>query len=187
MPMQAFLPGRSYLVLGSIGLEADLEHVLPIDRVAIDGAEVGIKELRVALSTVTQRPYGEQRLLHIANAHNLNEASQNTLLKALEEPPSFLIIILQADSAEHFLPTVRSRLPQRNYQSVISETSTVLGGSEAQAAQSLQAIKERTSLVALLKQELSGQLLKINENFQNFRFNDSNYIVENIVSCLLGL
>ncbi len=44
-------------------------------------------------------------------AKSFNEASQNALLKVLEEPPRNIDFILIAESKSSLLPTVRSRMP----------------------------------------------------------------------------
>lgn len=68
----------------------------------------------------------ELRVVHIKQAHLLNQESQNTLLKIMEEPPTNTIFILGVPSKSYVLPTIVSRaqmvqilpvtLPQaRNY------------------------------------------------------------------------
>ena len=51
----------------------------------------------------------DNKVYIIQNAEKMNAASQNVLLKTIEEPPSFAYFILSADDASHLLPTVRSR------------------------------------------------------------------------------
>lgn len=50
-----------------------------------------------------------RRVFVLLGAHNMAEASQNALLKVLEEPPENVIFILTATSSAALLPTVRSR------------------------------------------------------------------------------
>ncbi len=50
------------------------------------------------------------RLVIVDDAHLMNRAAQNALLKTLEEPPPNRIIILVTSRASSMLPTVRSRL-----------------------------------------------------------------------------
>ena len=52
---------------------------------------------------------GGARVAIVEQAHRLNEAAQNALLKMLEEPPAGVTMILCADDEECLLPTVRSR------------------------------------------------------------------------------
>ncbi|MEW6194760.1 MAG: hypothetical protein AB1521_06375 [Bacteroidota bacterium] len=49
------------------------------------------------------------RFIIILNAHEMNEQSQNALLKSLEEPPENVIFILITDSLNKLLSTVQSR------------------------------------------------------------------------------
>lgn len=52
---------------------------------------------------------GEQKIFLIENAQKMNVASQNKLLKTLEEPPKNTYIILGATNETLILPTVKSR------------------------------------------------------------------------------
>ena len=51
----------------------------------------------------------------IDGAETLNDASQNALLKTLEEPPKHAVIILIAASSSNILPTVISRVYKINF------------------------------------------------------------------------
>lgn len=58
-------------------------------------------------------PYEGNKLIFIVEpSDSLNASSQNALLKLLEEPPSFIQIILIAKETSKLLPTVRSRCPE---------------------------------------------------------------------------
>jgi hypothetical protein len=52
----------------------------------------------------------EKKIAIIENAQHLNAACSNALLKTLEEPPTYALIILQTNSASRILQTIRSRL-----------------------------------------------------------------------------
>lgn len=49
------------------------------------------------------------RIVHVKQAHLLNQESQNTLLKIMEEPPKKTVFILAVPSKSHVLPTIVSR------------------------------------------------------------------------------
>ena len=56
------------------------------------------------------RPFeGKARIFIIEEAHRLNEASSNALLKTLEEPPKTSHLILITSRPASLLPTIRSR------------------------------------------------------------------------------
>ncbi len=104
------LPGRSYLYVGTSLPESYLQRFERIDRLSFDGATLDAKAARAVVATASQQPFGEQRLVVIQNAEQLSDQLQNTFLKVLEEPPSFLAVVLATTRPSALLPTVRSRL-----------------------------------------------------------------------------
>ena len=52
------------------------------------------------------------RVLIVDDAETLQGPAQEALLKTLEEPPLFVVLIMLADDAELLLPTIRSRCQQ---------------------------------------------------------------------------
>lgn len=57
----------------------------------------------------------------IDDADDLNTESQNALLKTLEEPPSYVCIILITENIQNFLPTVISRVKQIKFNKLSDE------------------------------------------------------------------
>ncbi len=58
------------------------------------------------------KPYEAERKVYIVpNADTMNMYAQNSLLKVLEEPPEYCVIILLAENSNSFLPTILSRAP----------------------------------------------------------------------------
>ena len=49
------------------------------------------------------------RVVLVEDAETLQGVAQEALLKTLEEPPAYVVIVLLADDAEALLPTIRSR------------------------------------------------------------------------------
>ncbi len=66
-----------------------------------------IRDARKEMSFFPSR--GKYRVLIIDNAHKMNEASQNALLKTIEEPNETSVIILITHEEGKLLPTVKSR------------------------------------------------------------------------------
>ena len=52
---------------------------------------------------------GPYRIFIVDEAERMNAEAQNALLKTLEEPPSYAVILLLTNNAEALLPTIRSR------------------------------------------------------------------------------
>jgi DNA polymerase-3 subunit delta' len=57
----------------------------------------------------TKPTVSKMKVFVVAEAEKLNAASQNCLLKVLEEPPAFCHIVLLCSRTERLLPTTRSR------------------------------------------------------------------------------
>ena len=61
---------------------------------------------------------GDRKVYIIDEAETLNTASQNTLLKTLEEPPQYITIILIASNISTLLTTILSRVNQIPFEGV---------------------------------------------------------------------
>lgn len=69
-----------------------------------------VEDARRLVADIQIRPFSSARKIYIVpDAHLMNTEAQNTLLKTLEEPPEYAVIILLADSADMMLETIRSR------------------------------------------------------------------------------
>lgn len=87
-----------------IYLSPDKEKATPL---------ITIQQIRQMQSILAQAAYFEgYRVVLINDAHTLNEAAMNALLKTLEEPGSEVIFILITSQREKLLPTILSRCTQ---------------------------------------------------------------------------
>src|SRR5256885_2101414 len=69
-----------------------------------------IDRVRQGIGFLQRRPAeGRQSILIVDQAHRMEAASANALLKTLEEPPPHAILILVTPSWHALLPTIRSR------------------------------------------------------------------------------
>ncbi len=74
-------------------------------------SSIGIDEIRAQLiNDVGIKPYESPYKIYIVNdADKLTLQAQNALLKTIEEPPSYAVILLLADNPDALLPTITSR------------------------------------------------------------------------------
>jgi DNA polymerase-3 subunit delta' len=87
------------------GVHVDVIGVEPDDK-----ASIKIDVIREVLGKTSYRPFeGRKRVVLIREADTLEAASQNSLLKSLEEPPPGTMFILTTAVPGALLPTVRSR------------------------------------------------------------------------------
>lgn len=72
---------------------------------------IGVKDIRdQVVNTVDLMPYkGPWKIYIIDEAEKMTQAAQNTILKTIEEPPAYAVILLLASNRGAFLPTILSR------------------------------------------------------------------------------
>lgn len=74
------------------------------------GKAFGVDSARKAAEDMYIRPFlAKKKVYAFEDADSLTIPAQNALLKALEEPPGYTVIILLCVNLENLLPTVRSR------------------------------------------------------------------------------
>lgn len=89
-----------------LGLKIDHPDVLYFN----DTEKLGVEAAKKVRQHLNFKPYAAKgRLVCLESAHNLTTDAQNALLKTLEEPPLNALLLLGAETAEAFLPTVLSR------------------------------------------------------------------------------
>ncbi len=91
------------------GNHPDLIHV-----VHEKPATIGVDDIREQINdTIQIRPYSSYYKIYIVDeAEKMTVQAQNALLKTIEEPPSYAVIILLTTNPESFLPTILSRCVQ---------------------------------------------------------------------------
>lgn len=68
------------------------------------------------------KPYSSRYKIYIIDeAEKMNVQAQNALLKTIEEPPAYAVILLLTTNAESFLPTILSRCVLLNLKAVPDE------------------------------------------------------------------
>lgn len=82
-----------------------------IIRPAEEGKAITVDQIRDELvSDMQVLPYMDSYKIYVVeNADKLNAQAQNALLKTIEEPPSYGLILLLAENETSFLPTILSR------------------------------------------------------------------------------
>ena len=79
-------------------------------RKAASRGQIKIDTVREVQRELSLRPYqGDYRVVILSRADSMNEAAENALLKTLEEPPPYGVLILTAEDADALLPTTVSR------------------------------------------------------------------------------
>lgn len=101
-------------------LQADTNNHPDIIRVTHEKASIGVDDIRDQVnSDILVKPYSSPYKIYIIDsAEKLTEAAQNALLKTIEEPPEYAVILLLVSNISAILPTILSRCVQLNLQPV---------------------------------------------------------------------
>lgn len=80
----------------------------------------GVEDIRTQINQdIVIKPYSSKYKIYIMNeAEKMTVQAQNALLKTLEEPPAYAVIILLTTNVEAMLPTILSRLVVLNMKPV---------------------------------------------------------------------
>jgi DNA polymerase III subunit delta' len=106
------------------------------------GEMVRIDEIRALHRDLHMRPFEATRRVYlILDAHLLNDDAADALLKDLEEPPAYAVIVLVADELGPIAPTIRSRcqlvpfrrLPGRVIRELLERRAPELSESQVRA------------------------------------------------------
>lgn len=92
-------------------LQADGGNHPDIMYVTHEKNSIGVDDIRLQInSDMGIKPYSSPYKIYIVDdAEKMTEQAQNALLKTIEEPPSYGIVLLLADNLNRLLPTIQSR------------------------------------------------------------------------------
>ena len=81
---------------------------------------ISVDDIRTLLNNdIVVKPYSSKYKIYIVDhAEKMNIQAQNALLKTIEEPPAYGVIILLTSNADSFLPTILSRCILLNIKTV---------------------------------------------------------------------
>lgn len=92
-------------------LQAETGNHPDIHWVTHEKASIGVDDIREQVNhDIIIKPYsGPYKIYVIADADKMTEQAQNAILKTIEEPPSYAVIILLTTNINQMLPTILSR------------------------------------------------------------------------------
>ncbi|EII6780643.1 TPA: ATP-binding protein [Clostridioides difficile] len=161
-----FADELSKLLLDYENLENSLDYVL----IKPDGNSIKIAQIRNLQSDIVIRPHKDYKIYIINNAEKMTVEAQNALLKTLEEPPNYAIIILVTNNKESLLETIKSRCDIIKFSPIpIEDLKRYLinTGIEEERAQLL-AIFSRGSIENALNLSQSSEFSMMREDIQQY-------------------
>lgn len=84
---------------------------------------ISVKDIREQLnSDIVLKPYSSRYKVYVVDeAEKMNAQAQNAMLKTIEEPPAYAVILLLTTNADGFLPTILSRCVRLDLKAVGDE------------------------------------------------------------------
>ena len=161
-----FADELSKLLLDYENLENSPDYVL----IKPDGNSIKIAQIRNLQSDIVIRPHKDYKIYIINNAEKMTVGAQNALLKTLEEPPNYAIIILVTNNKESLLETIKSRCDIIKFSPIpIEDLKRYLinTGIEEERAQLL-AIFSRGSIENALNLSQSSEFSMMREDIQQY-------------------
>ncbi|GMQ65180.1 DNA polymerase III subunit [Vallitalea maricola] len=157
---------------------------------------IGVDDIREQINQdINIKPYQHSYKIYIVdNADTMTEQAQNALLKTIEEPPSYVVILLLSNNINKFLITILSRcvvlklkpiMPDKVMNYVIEEleisdyrseliTSFAQGiiGKAKELASSTEFFDMRESMIKIVDSIINGddyQLLEVSQKFEDYK------------------
>ena len=126
-----------------------------------DGNSIKIAQMREMQEKVYQKPIvSDKKVFIIDQAEKMTEEAQNSLLKTLEEPPEYMVIILITSNENKLLNTVKSRCIRINFTELSKQDITKYAGAH-------QINIASQNLLEMCGGSI-GKLEKINENIDDY-------------------
>lgn len=94
-----------------------------IIKVTHEKASIGVDDIRIQVNNdIGIKPYSSPYKIYIIDdADKMTEQAQNALLKTIEEPPSYAIILLLTSNSNKLLPTILSRCVTLNLKMISTD------------------------------------------------------------------
>ena len=148
-----------------------------------EGSSIKIAQIRKLQTDVLVKPHSDYKIYIINKAEKMTVESQNALLKTLEEPPAYVIIILITSNKNSLLDTIKSRCEIIKFLPVsFIQTKKYLEdmGIEERKA-SILATFSRGSISKALELSESADFMLMREDIQN---NIQTLLEKNVVEIL---
>ena len=112
----AFEFAKQIIKVGNLTSSPDFKYISKNE----DKKDIVVEQIRKeVIDDIYIAPAASSKKVYIIDdAENLNIASQNALLKTLEEPPPYVVIILIATTTNNLLTTIISRVNTINFENI---------------------------------------------------------------------
>ena len=136
-----------------------------------DGKNIKIEQIRYLQEKIAEKPVTSNKKVYLINDCELmTKEAANCLLKTLEEPPVYAVIILITSNESKLLPTIKSRCTKINFLPISNEKMQDYIKNEK--------IEDLPQFVIKQSGGSIGNFLKIQKNIEEYKQ------IEELVDCL---
>ncbi len=134
----------------------DIIYVMPED----EKSSLGVDVIREKINNnIVLKPYSSKYKVYIVKeAEKMNQQAQNALLKTIEEPPAYAVIILLTTNHNAFLQTILSRCVTIQMKPVSSERII------SYLQQNYQVVDYQSQMVAAFAQGNMGRAIELSQS-----------------------
>lgn len=127
-----------------------------------DGNSIKISQIRQMQENVYKKPIvSNKKVFIIDDSDKMTEEAQNSLLKTLEEPPEYIMIILIASNENKLLNTIKSRCLKISFNNI--DTKEILGYISKE-----QIMTNPSDTLLKMCNGSIGKLIKINQSLEEY-------------------
>lgn len=139
-----------------------------------DGNSIKIAQIRELQEKIYQKPIvSSKKVVIMDNSEKMTEEAQNSLLKTLEEPPEYIVIILITSNENKLLNTIKSRCLKLSFVNID-------GKEMLEYIDKNQEIQKPSQSILELCNGSIGRLIKINDNIEEY--NQIDVITKDMIS-----
>jgi DNA polymerase-3 subunit delta' len=133
-----------------------------------EGTSIGVDSIRDLQRDISIKPmYSNHKVYLIPDADRMTIQAQNSLLKTLEEPPDYAVLILTTSNFETLLETIRSRVLRYDFKrNTLNEIYSFLESNFTENLQGIDFIASYSNGIIGTALELanSGELMELRED-----------------------
>ncbi len=148
----------------------NLENATDYIKIKPSGSSIKISQVRNIQLDIVIKPHKKYKIYVIDQAEKMTTEAQNALLKTLEEPPQYAIIIIVTNNKEGILPTIKSRCELVKFTEISSKqikSYLINQGVEENRANML-SVFSRGSMKKAIELSSSNDFYEMRENVHSY-------------------
>ncbi len=148
----------------------NLENATDYIKIKPSGSSIKISQVRNIQLDIVIKPHKKYKIYVIDQAEKMTTEAQNALLKTLEEPPQYAIIIIVTNNKEGILPTIKSRCELIKFTEISSKQikSYLISQDVEENRANMLSVFSRGSMKKAIELSSSNDFYEMRENVHSY-------------------